>query len=56
MLFSDKEQISSWAVEAVEFTDKLGLLTGSDGKFMPIEGATKEQAMILIVKIFDSVK
>lgn len=54
--FSDKEQISSWAVEAVEFTDKLGLLTGSDGKFMPIEGATKEQAMILIVKIFDSVK
>lgn len=54
--FIDKNEISLWALEAVEFTDRLGLLTGSEDKFMPIEGATREQAMILIVKIFENVE
>lgn len=55
-VFMDKDNISLWALEAVEFTERLGLLTGSEDMFMPRDGATREQAMILIVKIFEKVQ
>lgn len=35
--FSDRKDISSWALDHVLFMAKLGIIKGTDGKFMPAQ-------------------
>jgi hypothetical protein len=66
-VFSDKKTISSWALEHVQFMSKAGIITGSDGKFMPkalttAEKAagygttTREQAIVMSTRIYEKQK
>ncbi len=63
--FSDEKDISSWAMEHVQYMAKLGIIKGTDGKFMPkaITSAqtasgyattTREQALAMSVRSFDN--
>lgn len=55
--FTDKTAISSWAQEAVSITANLGLIKGySDGRYNPKNAVTREEAIILMGKLFDLVK
>ncbi len=62
--FSDRNQISPWALEHVLFMSKIGVIEGTDGKFMPravtaaqmksgYATATREQAIAMSVRLFD---
>lgn len=62
-VFSDQSDISSWALEHVQFMSKAGILNGTDGKFMPSPmtdaqkavgyGVTKREAAVAIaLRIF----
>lgn len=55
--FIDKDEISSWALDAVnKMTNQYDILSGvGDNKFSPKGNATKEQAIVLIYKIFNSI-
>ena len=63
-VFSDHNQISSWALEHVLFMSKIGVIKGADGKFMPravtdaqkrsgYGNTTREQAIAMSVRIYD---
>lgn len=56
--FVDRDMISSWAVEAVNLmTNKYDILSGVGGNtFSPKGNTTKEQAIIVIYKVFDRLK
>lgn len=65
--FSDQKDISSWALEHVQFMSKAGIITGSEGKFMPkaqttaevAEGygtTTREQALAMSARIYNKYK
>lgn len=43
-VFSDQQDISSWAQEHVKLMSKLGIIKGSNGKFMPKATTTAQQA------------
>lgn len=62
--FSDKKDISSWALDHVLFMSRLGIIKGTDGKFMPkatttaqtVAGyatTTREQAIAMSVRSFE---
>lgn len=42
--FSDQKDISSWALEHARFMSKLGIIKGTDGKFMPKATTTAQKA------------
>lgn len=63
-VFTDAKDISSWAIDHVLFMAKIGIIKGSDGKFMPravtttqqaagYASATREQALAMSVRILD---
>ncbi len=63
-VFSDQKDISSWALEHVQFMAKSGIIKGTDGKFMPkatttaqksagYATATREQALLMSVRAFE---
>lgn len=63
--FSDRKDISSWATEHVLYMARLGIIKGTDGKFMPkavtsaqtaagYATTTREQAIAMSVRSFDS--
>lgn len=66
--FPDQANISSWAVNATKYMSKLGIIKGDEsGNFMPKATtteqtaagygmATREAAIIMAVRIFDTVK
>lgn len=56
--FSDEDSISSWAKDAVDqMTQDSNILSGVGGNnFSPRGNTTKEQAIIVIYKIFDSLE
>lgn len=43
-VFSDEKSISSWALEHVRFMSKIGVIKGTNGKFMPKATTTAEIA------------
>ncbi|NLY42616.1 MAG: S-layer homology domain-containing protein [Clostridiaceae bacterium] len=51
--FKDDNLISSWAIEAVKFMNKNGLIKGSDGYVNPKGTTTREQAVLIIVRIYE---
>lgn len=63
-VFSDQKDISNWALEHVLYMAKLGIIKGSDGKFMPkatttaqtaagYATTTREQALAMSVRTID---
>jgi len=51
--FNDENSISSWALEAVKFMSKNGLMKGSNGYINPKDTTTREQAVLIIVRIYE---
>ena len=62
--FTDQKNVSDWALEHVLFMAKLGIIKGTDGKFMPkattdteiaagYATTTREQALAMSVRIFE---
>ena len=62
--FSDQSNISSWAQESVQLMSKLGIMAGTNGKFMPkattaaetaagYGNTTREQAIAMSVRTFE---
>ena len=47
--FTDKASISSWAKGAVAYAVENGILSGSKGKLMPADAATRAQAATIIM-------
>jgi hypothetical protein len=65
--FSDQKDISSWALEHVLFMAKMGIIKGSEGKFMPkavttaekasgYATTTREQALVMSTRIYEKYK
>jgi len=64
-VFTDQADISSWALEDVKFMSKIGVIKGSNGKFMPkattaaekaagYATSTREQAIIMSKRIYEN--
>ena len=54
-VFSDSAQIADWAEDAVRYMNQLGIMKGSiDGKIDPSANATREQAMILVLRSYEA--
>ena len=62
--FTDQKNISTWALEHVLYIAKLGIIKGTDGKFMPkattpaqvaagYANTTREQAIAMSVRTFN---
>lgn len=55
--FSDKDEISKWAENAVKSAYKLGLMTGrDDGRFSPKESSTRAEAISAILRLYDYIE
>jgi hypothetical protein len=65
--FSDEEHISNWALDHVKYMSKIGVIKGSEGKFMPkavttaeiasgYATTTCEQATLMAVRIYEKFK
>ncbi|MBE7051204.1 MAG: hypothetical protein E7395_01355 [Ruminococcaceae bacterium] len=51
----DKDLISEWAVEAVDFMSESGIMLGDDeGNIMPKQNTTREQATLLVYRTYCS--
>ncbi len=48
VVYSDSENIESYAAEAVASLQKAGIISGSDGKFAPLDYATRSQSAKMI--------
>lgn len=51
--FSDEKLISPWALEAVKFMSKNGLIRGSNGYVDPKGTTTREQAVLIILRTYE---
>lgn len=65
--FTDKNDINSWALEHVLFMSRLGIIKGTDGKFMPkatttaqiaagYATTTREQAIAMSVRTYEQME
>lgn len=53
--YSDKNQISDYAKDAVAFLTKLGVVQGSDGKLNPKQLATRAEIAVILQNVLDKV-
>jgi hypothetical protein len=51
--FSDMKQVSKYAVDNVKFMAKMGFIQGSNGKFDPKGTCTREQAVLIAVRVYE---
>ena len=52
IMFTDQEQIDSWALESVQQATAMGLLKGMDnGSFAPLNSATRAQSATVIYRL-----
>ncbi len=51
--FSDKTEISDYAIEAVENLTRAGIIQGSDNLFMPLDNCTRAQAAVMLNNIIN---
>lgn len=49
--FSDKDEISSWATDAVRYCVEKGYIKGSDGKIKPKSNITREELCVIIKRM-----
>lgn len=52
--YADVDDIADWAVESVADVTACGLFSGSNGCFNPTELLTNEQAVALMVRVYDN--
>lgn len=53
--FTDSDQIESWAVEAVEYICKAGIMNGEGQTFNPTGSYSREQSFMTIYRLFQRV-
>ena len=53
--FSDADQVSGYAVEAMQWAVGEGLINGSNGKLMPRDNATRAQVAAIIMRFLENV-
>ena len=54
--FSDSDQISGWALDAVSFTSSEGIFSGyGDGSFGPKKNATRAEACALLLRFYKKI-
>lgn len=51
--FSDQEDISDWAAEAVGFMSSNEFIKGGDGRIYPGETCSREMAVIMVLRIYE---
>jgi hypothetical protein len=51
--FSDKNTISQWALQPVKYMNKENIIVGSNNLFNPQQEASKEQAIVLVNRVFE---
>ena len=56
LLYTDVEDISAWAKNAVAGLTKLEILTGSNGRFRALDMLTRAEAAVIVKKALDLVK
>jgi len=55
--FIDKDSIASWAMEAVEYMNRNGIMKGVGGnRIDPLGNTTREQAIALVMRTYDAFK
>jgi len=54
--FADQKSVASYFLENVKFMSKKGIIKGSDGKFNPLGTCTREQAVLMAVRSYESYK
>ena len=55
--FADNDSVSYWAVEGVGRTQAAGIMTGvGDNRFAPQGPYTREQSIVTIMRVFDSIR
>lgn len=54
--FSDWNTVSNWAKESLTFCVNNKILTGSNGKLSPKGNVTREQAIVMLVKLLEGVE
>jgi hypothetical protein len=55
--FADEKSIASWAINEVRFASKNGIMKGTNGnKIAPLEMVTREQAIVMLKRTYDSYK
>lgn len=52
--FGDEAQIATWAINEVRFMYKEGIIKGSGGNFSPLGQATREQAVLMVVRTYET--
>lgn len=52
--FNDEDLIASWAIDAMRFTYKNGIIKGTgDGNMDPLGNTSREQAVLLVVRTYE---
>ena len=51
--FKDASEISSWSKDSVDKVTSMGLIKGSDGKFMPKKNTSRQEALIVAYGLLD---
>ena len=55
--FIDKDSIAAWAMEAVEYMNRSGIMKGVGGnRIDPLGNTTREQAIALVLRTYDAFK
>ncbi|NLM45049.1 MAG: S-layer homology domain-containing protein [Clostridiales bacterium] len=54
--FNDMNQVSDWALDAVNYMSSIGVITGSDNHFWPLNQTTVEQASIMVNRLYEKAK
>ena len=54
LTYSDAQNISDYAKDAVSYLSDRGLLSGSDGKFLPKNNTTRAQAATMLCKLIEN--
>lgn len=53
MSFNDEDNISNWAIKAVEYIANKKFIVGSNGKFFPKDNTTIEQAVVVMKRVYE---
>lgn len=50
--FNDKNSVSDWAIQSVDYVNENGIMTGDAGDFLPLANAPVEQAVAVIKRLY----
>jgi len=53
-IFADENEVSDWALESVEFMTENGFLRGADGRINPKGTCTREMAVLIAARIYET--